>query len=200
VSLGNECISEESPSEIVTDSLEINSNYQHINSFNSIMSNRKPDDICILHINIRSLRKNIDKLSNMLSTMQKPPHIVAVSEAKINKSDGLSFPTTITGYNFLHSDSEKRSGGVGIYIDSSISYQIKTDIPNVLNDSESLWIEINLHKKPCIIGVIYWHPGYDISAFTENIREILHNISDKKLPFIICGDININLTQQNTIP
>jgi len=82
---------------------------------------------------------------------------------------------------------------------SSISYQIKTDIPNVLNDSESLWIEINLHKKICIIVVMYRHPGYDISAFTENTCEILHNFSDKKLPFIICGDININLMQQNAI-
>ena len=57
--------------------------------------------------------------------MQKPPHIVAVSETKINKNDGLSFPTTITGYNFLHSDSEKKSGGVGIYIDSSICIKLK---------------------------------------------------------------------------
>ena len=84
VSLGNECVSEESPSEIVADCLEINSNYD-LNSFNSIMSNRKPEDICIFHINIRSLRKNIDKLSNMLLTMQKPPHIVAVSEKKLTK-------------------------------------------------------------------------------------------------------------------
>jgi len=124
VSLGNECVSEESPSEIVADCLENNNNYHDLNSFNSIMSNRKPDDICIFHINIRSLRNNIDKSSNMLSTMQKPPHIVAVSETKINKNDGLSFPTTITGYNFLHSDSEKKSGGARIYIDSSI-YHIK---------------------------------------------------------------------------
>ena len=109
MSLGNECVSEESPSEIVADCLEINSNYHDLNSFNSVMSNRKPDDICIFHINIRSLRKNIDKLSNMLSTIQKLPHIVAVSEAKINKNDGLSFRTTITGYNFLHSDSEKKN-------------------------------------------------------------------------------------------
>jgi len=100
VSLGNECVSEESLSEIVADCLEISRNYHDLNSFNSIMSNRKPDDICIFHINIRSLRKNIDKLSNMLSTMQKPPHIIEVSETKINKNDGLSFPTTITGYNF----------------------------------------------------------------------------------------------------
>jgi len=92
VSLGNECVSEESLSEIVADCLEINSNYHDLNSFlNSIMSNKKPDDICIFHTNIRSLRENIDKLSNMLSTMQKPPHIVAVSETKINKNDGCHF-------------------------------------------------------------------------------------------------------------
>ena len=169
MSFRDESVSEESPSEIVTDCLEINSNYHDLNSFNSIMRNRKPNDICIFHTNIRSLRKNVDKLSNMLSTMQKPPHVVAVSETKINKKDGLSFPNTITGYNFLHSDSEKKSGGVGSYIDSSISYQIQTDIPNALNDSESLWIEINLHKKPCIIGVIYRHPGYDISAVLPNL-------------------------------
>ena len=48
------------------------------------------------------------------------------------------FHHTITGNDFLHADSEKKSGGVGIYIDSSISYQIQTDIPNALNDSESL--------------------------------------------------------------
>jgi len=69
--------------------------------------NRKQDDICIFHTNITSLRKNIDKLSNMLSTMQEPPHIITVSETKINKKDGLSFPNTVTGYNFSHSDSEK---------------------------------------------------------------------------------------------
>ena len=100
MSLTYETVGEESPSEIVTDCLEIDSNYHDLNSFNSIMRNRKPNDICIFHINIRSLRKNIDKLSNMLSTMQKPPHIVAVSETKINKKDALSFPNTITGYNF----------------------------------------------------------------------------------------------------
>jgi len=107
VRLRDESVSEESSSEIVTDCLEINSNYHDLNSFNSIMGNRKPGDICILHINIRGLRKNIDKLSNMLSTMQKSPHIVAVSETKINKKDALSFPNTITGYTFLHSVSEK---------------------------------------------------------------------------------------------
>jgi len=40
----------------------------------------------------------------------------------------------------------------------------------------------------------------DISAFTENICELLQNLSDQKLPFIICGDININLMQQTAIP
>ena len=64
---------------LITRRLLFGDNYHDLNSFNSIVANRKPDDICILHINIRSLRKTIDELSNMLSIMQKPPHTVAVS-------------------------------------------------------------------------------------------------------------------------
>jgi len=35
--------------------------------------------------------KNIDKLSNMLSIMQKPPHIVAVSQTKLTKKMDCHF-------------------------------------------------------------------------------------------------------------
>ena len=100
MSLRDESVSEESPSQIVTDCLENNRNYHDRNSFNSIMRSKKPGDICNFHISIRSLRKNIDKLSIMLST-------ITYSSSKRNKNDVLSFPTTIAGYNFLHSDSEK---------------------------------------------------------------------------------------------
>jgi len=37
------------------------------------MANRKTDDICNLHVKIRSLRKIFDQHCNMLSDMQKPP-------------------------------------------------------------------------------------------------------------------------------
>ena len=53
----------------------------------------------------RSLGKNIDKLSTMLSEVNNPPKIIAVTESKIKKKENITFSPNIMGYNFLHSDS-----------------------------------------------------------------------------------------------
>jgi len=97
------------------------------------------------------------------------------------------------GYNFLHSDSITNAGGVGVYIHDTISYRLRTDIPNSLHSSESIWIEVTAHKKQYAFGVIYRHPNNNINAFTESLNETLRYLSDLKVPFFVCGDVNINL-------
>jgi len=67
-----------------------------------------------------------------------------------------------------------------------------------LKDAESLWIETNIVGRQCILGVIYRHPKYDYKGFTDDVSAILHYLSDKRLPHIICGDININLLQHTS--
>jgi len=47
--------------------------------------------------------------------------------------------------------------------------------------------------------VIHRHPNDDIQSFTHNLSETLHYLSNSKLPFLICGDINSNLLQQDTL-
>jgi len=47
--------------------------------------------------------------------------------------------------------------------------------------------------------VIYKHPNNDIQSFTHNLSETLHYLSNSKLPFLICDDININLLHQDTV-
>jgi len=135
----------------------------------------------------------------ILADLQVPPQITALSETKINKKQGVNFSTTLERYNFLHSDSDTLAGGVGIYINNSLSYQLRNDIPTTFGNSESLWIEVCLCNKKCVIGVIYRHPNNDIQSFTHNLSETSHYLSNSKLPFMICGDININLLQQDTV-
>ena len=117
--------------------IEVGCNYHDINSFNQLNTQKK-NNICLLHDNIRSLRKNIEKLSMILADLQVPPQIIALSETKINKKQGVNFSTTLEGYNFLHSDSDTLAGGVGIYINNSLSYQLRNDIPTTFGNSESL--------------------------------------------------------------
>ena len=102
--------------------------YHDINSFDQLNTQNK-NNICLLHVNIRSLKKNIEKLSMILADLQVPPQIIALSETKINKKQSVNFSTTLKGYNFLHSDSDTLAGGVGIYINNSLSYQLRNDIP-----------------------------------------------------------------------
>ena len=47
--------------------------------------------------------------------------------------------------------------------------------------------------------MIYRYPNNDIQSFTHNLSETLHYLSNSILPFLICGDININLLQQDTV-
>ena len=73
--------------------IEVGSDYHDINSFNQLNTQYK-NNICLLHINIRSLRKNNEKLSMMLADLHVPPQIIALSETKINKKQGVNFSTT----------------------------------------------------------------------------------------------------------
>ena len=107
--------------EMKDEDIEVGCDYHGINSFNQLNTQIKKK-ICLLHVNIRSLRKNIEQLSMILADLQVQPQMIAVSETKINKKQGVNFSTTLEGYNFLHSDSDTLAGGVGIYINNSLSY------------------------------------------------------------------------------
>ena len=51
--------------EMKVENIEVRCDYHDINSFNQLNTQNK-HNICLLHVNIRSLRKNIEKLSMIL--------------------------------------------------------------------------------------------------------------------------------------
>ena len=55
---------------------------------NSIFSNDINDSLLLLHLNIRSLQKNLDDLCEIISGLSKQPHIICISETKIKNSTG----------------------------------------------------------------------------------------------------------------
>ena len=69
---------------------------------------------------------------------------------------------------------------------------------NDLKDAETLWVETNIGCRQCIFGVIYRHLKCDCKRFTDDVITILHYLSDKRLPYIICGDIGINVLQRTS--
>ena len=71
----------------------------------------------IIHINIRSLTHNLDKLREFIDSFIIKPHIICLSETWLNSNE--DFNNNITNYtyqtNYRGKQNKCRGGGVIIY-------------------------------------------------------------------------------------
>ena len=100
----------------------------------------------MIHFNVRSSQKNINKLSRYLTDLNRKPDVVAESETKL-RENMIHSNIELNGYQFIHRNSHTFVGGVGIYVKSSISYNMKPTINIDLSSVENLWIKIEINKK-----------------------------------------------------
>ena len=104
------------------------------------LSNAKVDDFSILHVNIRSIQKNFEKLKFLLSKLNYTFKIICLSETWCN--DQKSIPH-LQNYNFLHQGRQnKKGGGVLIFVHNSLNFKVKNELNICTEDVESLAVEI----------------------------------------------------------
>jgi len=115
------------------------------------------DSFSIVHINIRSLSKIIFKLIDFVRQLGKQPDVITVSETKLKKTHQISYNISVCGYNFVHVDTDKNAGGVGLYIKNSIDFFVLSSLKLSIKNCENIWIELQLNKRKCAIGVVYRH-------------------------------------------
>ena len=108
----------------------------------------------IIHINLRSINKNFDKLHQLISQMPFDPNCIAITETKINKRSNLN-SFQLDRYDFIHVDSLTCAGGVGLYINNSLQYDNRPDLNLRDNNYESVWAEVKVGNKKYTIGVVY---------------------------------------------
>jgi hypothetical protein len=75
-----------------------------------------------IHCNTRSLSSNLDSLNELLSDMDHHFSIIGISETKLSKDVAPVSNIDIPGYQFFHQDSLSNAGGVGVYIDDTLSF------------------------------------------------------------------------------
>ena len=73
-----------------------------------------------LHINIRSLQKNFDKLFEILNEFSPKPDVICLSESRIKTSPLVNI--IIPNYEFVFSSPRRKSGGVGVYISTHFNF------------------------------------------------------------------------------
>ena len=65
------------------------------------------------------------------------------------------------------------------------------------NSTESLWVEVSNGNSKYIVAGIYRHPNHNINEFSDALENSIDKLSKCKLPCIIAGDINIDLSKYN---
>ena len=84
--------------------------------------------------------KNMHKRDDFFLLTEATPTFIAISETKLKSNYILN--VDIPRFNFIHNPSQINLGGVGLYINSNLTYQPRNDLNLNNAGCESLFIEI----------------------------------------------------------
>ena len=167
--------------------------YLTSNEFNNITLSTS-DSFTLFHINLRSLKKHYEELSEFLSTPNMPFSVIGISETWLNNSNDDIF--NIPGYKFISNNRQHKHGdGVGLFINDDLNFKLRSDLQS--SDKklcESIFIElIQPNAKNILIGCFYKPPDTSVSDFNSSISNVLCTLSFENKISYLMGDFNINL-------
>ena len=175
-----------------------NCDYHFETSFNKLFKKAKIDNepFSIIHENIRSIPKNLDKFINYLMNIELQFSIIGLTETWLKDHSRDLY--NIDGYSPVHNIRKSRTGGgVSLYIKDNIDFKIREDLTMSNDLMETLFIEIDKNtfgkNKNTIVGVVYRPPDTDIDSFNKSMGELLSKTHTKNNLLYIMGDFNINL-------
>ena len=133
----------------------------------------------------------------ILSELTVSFDILASTESRIKKDSSSPINFQLSNYSFKHTQTESSAGGILLYINRRLSYQLRDDLriydPGKI---ESTFIEIICSKSTnVIVGCIYKHPTLAINDFTNEFISPLLLKLQKESPkrIFLLGDFNIDL-------
>ena len=143
-------------------------------------------------LNAPSLLKHKDEIKTILNDHKID--ILALNETKLNNliDDNL---VSIGGYRFERHDRNIHGGGVGIYIQNNIHYDIHNDLP--IGKLEIVCIEVK-QKGSSPFAVLAWYrpPEYNHNNFDE-LENVLKILDSENKEIILIGDTNCdNLAEE----
>jgi hypothetical protein len=123
-----------------------------------------------LHLNIRSLVRNFQKLTELLDILNMQFSVIGITETWLQDSAHL---VDINGFKFFHKHrSNRKGGGVGLYMSDDFEAKVRDDLCFVNEElAESLFLEIpRAQGKNIVIGVIYRPPNQSVGDFYLHIK------------------------------
>ena len=181
--------------------------YYGIDEFNDLCaakdlarSGSKADSLGMIHVNIRSVSKNLSNLENYLQTLKYDFRVVGLSETWFNENNHDLH--TLCGYTVVSNYRTNRvGGGVSLMIDSDLKMISRNDLNSMSDSIESVFVElcdVGANKCNIIIGVVYRPPASDGKAFLESLAGAMSLIEREGKKSVLMGDFNLDLLTTNS--
>lgn len=174
-----------------------------ISSFNSfvhwdeyarrVMKEEKTKEVLnIIHINVRSIKKNWDQLNVYLETRFNSLDILVITETHLKTADESAYQ--LPGFHSVSVCRENgKGGGILIYIKKDwIAEQVEVS----LDHAETIVMSVSKNEFSFLVVALYRPPSADVNLFYNEFENLLkqYNNNDQ---VIITGDLNIDVMNRS---
>ena len=123
--------------------------------FQKFIDSSSHDSFSILHLNIRSIKKNFDNFKLFFSTLGFSFSVICFSETWLDEVGNSLYelPNHISKHQVRD---DRRGGGVLIYIHNSLSFKVLSNLCINSVDINSLSTELSLDNKRCTFGWVFF--------------------------------------------
>ena len=147
-----------------------------VNETKTFVSNIDSESFTVLHLNIRSMKKNFESFQEFFKDLKFNFSAICLSETWCESVDATKNSNyKLNGYRSFHQiRNERKGGGLCIFLLESYTYKLRSDL-NINSDAiECLCIEIlNKHSKNLILNLSYRPPQGDTILFEKNLQDLL---------------------------
>ena len=173
---------------------KIDSPYFSLENFAAISEKLNRNNFSMLHLNIRSLNKNIDDFREFLASFKASFSVIVLTESWCDETVNNNSLLILENYNSVHQTRKnKKGGGICIYIHKSLDFKIRNDIDKFDDDLETCSIEIvNSKSKNFIITGIYRPPKSDVKELKNYCKNLLKRKNTNGKTAFILGNLNVN--------
>ena len=124
------------------------------------------------------------------------PHIILITETKLNPNDQVSEYFKIAKYNYIRKDRVARGGG-GVIIFTKEGLNCEEIKLVSLNDIEMIVFKVIFQQKTLVCACIY-RPPEPGDYYNQKVLQAIKEISDINADqFLICGDFNYSKIDWN---
>lgn len=173
-----------------SDNIDNNLEYKRFKGFQEWSNDQEHSEnqIHILHLNIRSLRKHFNEFTVLLDQNRNAIDIIILTEINI-KSEEISF-YAIKGYDICDNTRKtQRGGGVIIYYKK----HLQMDLESLKTTAcEGVKGKLIYNKRVLHIIALYRPPQMNKILFLDQLRIILQEVPSSE-DLIVIGDVNIDL-------